>query len=337
MALEKKNILILGGAGFLGSHLADHLVAYHQVICVDNFISGSQENIDHLLRNPNFAFIKHDMTMPLDLESYPELAKFKIKARGLAEIYNMACPTSAKNFEQHRLETANANSWGTKNALDLAVKYNAKFLHLSSSVVYGPRPTDKQPFSEENIGLVNHLTPRACYDEGKRFAETLVYTYRLTHDLDTKIARVFTAYGPRMKLFDGQMIPDFIVNALNGEDLTIYGDKEFSRSLCYVSDVIDGLVRLMESDINEPINFGSAQEITLAEVAKKIISLTKSSSKIVYQDPLDFMTPLGLPNIDKAKELLGWLPVVLLEDGLKKTIDYARTEKGTIRLDAGDF
>ncbi len=334
MALEKKNILILGGAGFLGSHLSDHLVAYHQVICVDNFISGSQENIDHLLRNPNFAFIKHDMTSPLDLESYPELDKFKIKARGLAEIYNMACPTSAKNFEKHRLATATANSWGTKNALDLAVKYNAKFLHLSSSVVYGPRPTDNHLLSEEMVGLVNHLTPRACYDEGKRFAETLVYTYRLTHKIDTKIARVFTAYGPRMKLFDGQMIPDFIVNALNGENLTIYGDKDFSRSLCYVSDVIDGLVRLMESDINEPINFGSAQEITLVDVAKKIISLTKSSSKIVYQDALEFMTPLGLPNIDKAKELLGWLPVVLLEDGLKKTIDYAQTEKGTIRLQA---
>ena len=336
MALEKKNILILGGAGFLGSHLCDHLVAYHQVICVDNFSSGSQQNIDHLLRNPNFIFLKHDMTQPLNLDDFPELGKFKVKARGIAEIYNLACPTSAKQFEKHRIETAIANSAGTANALDLAVTYKAKFLHLSSSVVYGPRRDDGASFHENDIGRVNSLTPRACYDEGKRFAETLVYTYQFVHKLEAKIARVFTAYGPRMKLFDGQMVPDFIVSALNGEDLVIYGDKSFSRSLCYVSDIIDGLLRLMESAEAGPINLGSEDEYRLADVAATIIEMTGSKSKVVYHDPLEFMTPLGLPNISLAKERLGWLPVVRLEDGLRKTIDYTKAEKGVVALQADE-
>jgi UDP-glucuronate decarboxylase len=330
MAIGKKTILVLGGAGFLGSHLCDYLVQYHQVICVDNFSSGSQSNIDQLLRNPNFEFIKHDMIEPLDLEKFSELDKFKVKVNGVAEVYNLACPTSVKNFENDRIATLETNGWGTRNGLEIAKKYRAKFLHFSSSVVYGGRTEDVKTFKEDYWGHVNHLSPRGCYDEGRRFAETQVATYRQVYNLDTKIIRVFRAYGPRMKLFDGQMLPDFITNALENKDLIIYGDKSFSTSLVYFADVIDGAVKMMESEEAGPINLGSIEDYKITEVAEKIIGLTGSQSSVTYADPLLFMTPLGLPDITLAKEQLGWLPVVRLEDGLQKTIEFTKAEKGLV-------
>jgi len=328
----KKNILVIGGAGFLGSHLCDHLVKYHNVICTDNFVSGSQENIDFLLRNPNFEFIKHDITEPLDLEKFPELDKFKVKVKGVAEIYNLACPTSAKEFEAKRMETLETTSTGVINALKVALKYKAKFLHFSSSVVYGGRTEKIKSFKEDYFGSVDMLSPRACYDEGRRFAETAVVTYRQLYKLDTKIIRVFRAYGPRMKLFDGQMIPDFITNALDNKDLVIFGDKTFSSSLCYVSDVIDGAVRMMESEEAGPINLGGIEDVNIYEVAEKVIKMTGSKSKVVFKDSLLFMTPLGLPDITLAKENLGWLPIVLIEEGLEKTINYTKAEKGLVKI-----
>ena len=225
MAVGKKNILVLGGAGFLGSNLCDYLVNYHHVICVDNFVSGSQKNIDHLLRNPNFEFIKHDIVEPLELEKFSELDKFKVKVHGVAEVYNLACPTSVKNFENDRIKTLETNAWGTRNALEVALKYKAKFLHTSTSTVYGPRTEEMKFFKEDYWGKVNLLSPRACYDEGRRFAETQVATYRQVYNLDTKIMRIFRTYGPRIKLFDVQMVPDFIVDALENRDLVIYGYK----------------------------------------------------------------------------------------------------------------
>jgi len=326
---EKKNILVTGGAGFIGSHLCEKLLATSNVICLDNFLTSKEMNIDHLLRFPDFVFIKHDINLPFDPEQFPELERFKIKFQGIQEIYHLACPTSAKNFERYKIQTLEANSIGMKNILNLAVKYKAKFLFTSSSVVYGPRRSDAAFINEEDLGEnINHLSPRGCYDEGKRFAETMVETYKQVYGLDAKIARIFRTYGPRERLFDGEMVPDFIIDALDGKDLVIYGDENFSTSLCYVDDIVDGLIRLMAApaDIG-PVNLGSDQNLKLVDVAYKIIEMTGSSSKIVFEPPLLFMTPLALPDIRKAKELLGWLPLTRLEDGLRKTIEYTEAHK----------
>lgn len=330
---EKKTVLVTGGAGFIGSHLCERLLKTCNVICVDNFITSNELNIDLLLKYPNFVFLRHDISEPLDLEKFPELEQFKIKFFGIQEIYHLACPTSAKNFEKYKMQTLLANFLGTKNMLDLALKYKAKFLFASSSVVYGPRRADDFFFKEDDLGQnINQLSPRACYDEGKRFAETVVATYEQIYGLDVKIARIFRTYGPRERLFDGEMVPDFIIDALDNRDLVIYGDENFSTSLCYVTDIVDGLVRLMAAPAGiGPVNLGSDQDLKLVDVANKIIQMTGSSSKIVFESPLLFMTPLGLPDIRKAKELLGWMPLIRLEDGLQRTIDYTQAHKTLLR------
>ncbi len=328
---EKKNILVTGGAGFIGSHLCDRLVETAKVICVDNFVSSNQSNIDHLLQNPNFEFINHDITKPLNLLDYEELAGFRVEFQGVQEIYHLACPTSPKHFEDVQVQTLDANTLGVKNMLELAKEYNAKFLQASSSVVYGSRKQEDPYFFENFIGTIDQTTPRAVYDLGKKFAESMVITYNRAYNLRTRIARIFRTYGPRMKLDDGRMLPDFIVNTLKGEELVIYGDESFSTSLCYVSDMVDGLVRMMES--NAPhllLNLGSDQDLPLVEVGNKIIELTGSSSKIRYESPLMFMSPLGLPIITSAKDELGWIPITTLERGLQKTIDFAKAERSLI-------
>jgi len=327
---SKKNILVTGGAGFIGSHLCDELVKKNKVICVDNFISGNERNIDYLLQNPNFIFINYDINNPLNLDDYRELERFKVKFQGIQEIYHLACPTSPKNFEKTIIDTVLANSVGTRNILDLAVKYNSKFIFSSSSVVYGPRNSENLYFKEDYIGRVNNLTPRACYDEGKRFAETIVNTYRQAYNLDTKIARIFRTYGPRMKLNDGQMLPDFVYNALENKDLIIYGNQDFFSSFCHVSDIVQGLIKLMKSGESGPFNLGSDLDYKLVDVANKVIKLTNSKSKIIFEKPLMFMTPLGLPDLTLVKEQLGWFPIVLLEDGLNTAIEYFKAHKSII-------
>ncbi|RMD59484.1 NAD-dependent epimerase/dehydratase family protein [Candidatus Parcubacteria bacterium] len=325
---DTKNVLVTGGAGFIGSNLCDRLVSGAKVICVDNFITGKEKNIDHLLANPNFRFIKHDITKPLDLENLPELQKFKIQFQGIQEIYHLACPTSPKRFEEHKMLIADTLSIGTKNMLDLAVKYDAKFLLFSSSVVYGPRRSDNEKISETDLGQVDILSERAVYDEGKRFAETLTKTYRDVYNIDAKIIRPFRIYGPRMALGEGHMISDFINDALDGKDLEIFGDKDFNTSLCYVSDLIDAALKLMETEYFGPYNIGSDVDVNLYELAQKIIKLTGSKSKITFKEKLLFMTPLCLPNIAKARDDLGWLPIVTLEKGLDWTIHDLRASKG---------
>ena len=325
---DKKNILIMGGAGFIGSHLADQLAAGNKVICVDNLSSGSERNIDHLLANPNFKFIKHDLALPLVLEDYTELADFRLEFQGVQEIYNLACPTSPKYFDRNRIATLLANSYVVKNGLDLALKYQAKFMHLSSSVVYGERRVSHHHMVETEIGLVDQLSPRSSYDEGKRFAETMVANYRDVYKLDVRIARLFRIYGPRMLLNDGQMIPDFINNALDNKDLVIYGDQDFATGLCYVTDCVSGLLKLMDSQLTAPINFGSDIDWRLADVAQKVIDKTNSQSKIIFEQPLLFMTPLPVPDISRAREELSWMPLVTLDDGLDKTIRDLRASKG---------
>ena len=325
---DKKNVLILGGAGFIGSHLCAKLLEDNKVICVDNFSSGTERNIDHLLSDPNFKFIKHDLAKPIILEEFTELADFRIEFQGVQEIYNLACPTSPKHFTKNRIASLLANSYVLKNGLDLALKYQAKFLHFSSSVVYGGRLDDSHRVSEEEIGLVDMLSDRAAYDEAKRFAETMVKTYRDVYNLDTKILRLFRVYGPHMPLDEGHMIPDFISAALDDRDLIIHGDPSFSSSYCYVADCVSAAIRMMDSTQAGPINIGSDINLNIEDLAKKIIAMLESESKISYDKAMLFMTPLALPNITEARELLGWMPLVTLENGLQKTIDNLRASKG---------
>jgi UDP-glucuronate decarboxylase len=331
VVFDKKNILVTGGAGFVGSHLCEQLLKDSRVICIDNFITSSESNIDLLLKNPDFEFIRHDINIPFDLDAFPELARFKLKFQGVQEIYHLASPTSPKKFDQYRMQTLYSHSVGTKNVMDIAVKYAAKTLLASSSVVYGPRPVDSRAFREDEPGTGDTLSARACYDEGKRFAETICATYAQVHGLEVKIARLFRTYGPRMPLFDGHMIPDFILNALDGKPLQIFGDETFRTSLVYVDDAVDAMLKLMKApaDIG-PVNIGSDLDMALVDVAQRVLQMTGSSSAITFQPNMVFMTPLGLPDITKAKEKLGWIPLVTIDDGLKKTIDYTIAHKSLL-------
>jgi len=326
---EKKNVVVTGGAGFIGSHLCERLLKEAKVICIDDFSNSGPQNISHLLQYPDFEFINYDINKPLDLDAFAELDKFKVKFQGIQEIYHLACPTSPENFEKTKLQSLWANSSAMINTLDMAVKYRAKYLFTSSAVVYGDTPG--KVMKETDEGIVHHLSERACYDEGKRFAETCVETYRQVYNLDTKIARVFTTYGPHMKIFEKQLIPDFIINALDGKDLVIYGDEEFSTSLCYVTDMVDGLVRLMDSSAEIRVaNLGGETAVRYADAARIIVDKTRSTSKLAFEKPLLFLTRKGVPDIAYAKEALGWLPLVRLEEGLDKTIDYVIANKETM-------
>ncbi|MDD5032480.1 MAG: NAD-dependent epimerase/dehydratase family protein, partial [Patescibacteria group bacterium] len=310
------------------SQLCDELIKTCKVICLDNFSTGDERNIDHLLADPNFMFIRHDMALPIDLEKLSELQKFKIQFQGIQEIYNLACPMSPKDFDKNKIANILANSYGVKNALDLALKYEAKFMQFSSSVVYGPRQGENKKIKESELGILDMLSARSSYDEGKRFAETIVQNYKDVYGIKTKIIRIFRTYGPRMMLDDDQMIPDFIRDALDNKDLNIFGDKNFSSSFCYVSDTVDAVIKMMESDSAGPLNIGSDMDINLTDLAQKIINIVGSKSKIAYVPEKLFMTPLGLPDITAAREELGWMPVVTLEKGLKKSIDDLRASKG---------
>ncbi len=327
--IMKKNILVTGGAGFIGSHLCERLLQDgNRVICIDNFSTSHVQNINQLLQHPDFQFLRIDVNEPIDLEFFPELASFQVKFQGLQEIYHLACPTTIKKFDQFKMQTLLTNSVGTRNVLDLAVRYKSKILLSSSSVVYGPRRKEVRAFSEEMEGLIDHLSPRACYDEGRRFAESMFATYEQVYGIEIKIARIFRTYGPRMPLFDGHLIPDFVLNAIDNKELVIYGDESFMTSLCYVTDVVDGMLRLMASEKEvRVVNIGGDQDIKIVDVAKKIIAMTESQSTVRFEPSLLFLSSLGLPNIQRAKEELGWLPLVLLEDGLKRTIEYVKANK----------
>ena len=325
---EHKNILVTGGAGFIGSHLCERLLQdKHRVICVDNLSTGHVGHIDALLQNPDFSFIRLDINQPFDLDSFLELAPFKIPFQGIQEIYHLACPTTIRNFDQFKIQTLLSNSLGNYHILELAKKFRSKILFTSSSVVYGQRKEHPTLVTEDEEGILDHLTPRACYDEGKRFSETMFETYRQVHGLEIRIVRLFRTYGPRMSLFDGQLIPEFILNALDGKNLLLYGKRDFRTSLTFITDVIDGLLRIMQaSEYEGPVNLGSDVDLRLEQVAQQIIRLTDSPSTIVEGEPLEFLFESVLPRIDRAKEL-GWFPLVRLEDGLRRTIDYMKANK----------
>lgn len=329
--LERRNVIVAGGAGFIGSHLCDKLVKTSHVICVDNFITSSVSNIEHLLQDPNFEFINHDIIQPLDLESLPELSRFQIRFQGIQEIYDLACPISKRHFDDYKIATVLTNSVGVKNILDLAVQYHAKVLYASSSVLYGPRQPGKVYYAETDDCHIDHLTSRGAYDEGKRFSEAILQTYADVYGLDVKIARIFRTYGPRMKIFDGNLIPDMILSALDDKDIVITGDEETRTSLAFVTDIIDGIVRLMQTPIDVTlVNLGAIDDIRLVGVAQKILELTESSSRVRFEPPYANYTEAGLPDITRAREILGWMPLVRLEDGLTKMIEFARSHKKRI-------
>lgn len=321
--IENKNILVLGGAGFIGSHLCEELVKRgDNVVCIDNFVSSDVENIRSLLEYPNFEFIRHDVTEDLDFSDTPELKKFKVEVQGFQEIYNLACPTAPKDYSKFPVQTAIANSVGVVNSLEWAQKFKARYLLTSSSAVYGRPPEDGNPVEEGYYGLLDFLGPRACYNEGKRFAETLVMTYRDVYQLNTSIARIFSTYGPRMLQHSGRQIPDFIHNASENGQVDIAGDDKSVLSFCYVKDIVEGLIALMASEISEPINLGSEQVYTLGEVAKKIIDTMNSSSTINYTNKYEYTMQPAVPSISKAKEELNWFPLVSIDEGLREAIEY---------------
>jgi UDP-glucuronate decarboxylase len=308
MHIEKR-VLVTGGAGFLGSHLCERLLAEGAIVlCVDNFFTGARRNIDHLLEHKHFEVIRHDVTFPLYLE--------------VDEIYNLACPASPIHYQHDPVQTTKTSVHGAINMLGLAKRLRAKILQASTSEVYGD--PDVHPQTEDYWGHVNPVGPRSCYDEGKRCAETLFFDYWRQHRLQIKVARIFNTYGPRMHPNDGRVVSNFIVQALLGRDITVYGEGLQTRSFCYVDDLIDGLIRLMatRADATGPVNIGNPVEFTIQELAMQVVSLIGSRSRIIHR-PLPENDPKQRrPDISRAQELLGWRPRVALKDGLMRTIEY---------------
>jgi UDP-glucuronate decarboxylase len=306
-----KRILITGGAGFLGSHLCERLLGDgNKIICLDNFYTGSRENISHLLSNPLFELIEHDIIHPV----YPEVD----------EIYNLACPASPTHYQFNPIKTIKTNVMGAIIVLGIAKRTGAKLLQASTSEVYGD--PEVHPQKETYWGRVNPIGIRSCYDEGKRAAECLMMDYRRQNGVNAKIVRIFNTYGPRMAINDGRVVSNFIIQALQGKDITVYGDGSHTRSFCYFSDMIDGLIRMMNSSDNfyGPVNIGNPSEFTILELAQKVIKLTNGNSRIIFQ-PLPSDDPTQRkPDIELAKRKLGWKPQVELEQGLVDTIKYFR-------------
>jgi UDP-glucuronate decarboxylase len=308
---NRKRVLVTGGAGFLGSHLCDRLLAAgNDVLCVDNFFTGSRDNVLHLLDNPHFELMRHDVTFPLYVE--------------VDEVYNLACPASPIHYQHDPVQTTKTSVHGAINMLGLAKRVGARIMQASTSEVYGDPAVHPQP--EEYWGNVNTIGPRACYDEGKRCAETLFFDYHRQHKLDIKVIRIFNTYGPRMHPNDGRVVSNFIIQALKGEPITIYGDGQQTRSFCYVDDLIEGFLRFMDTPagVTGPINLGNPGEFTMLELAEKVVRLTRSASKIEHK-PLPQDDPKQRqPDIAKARALMDWEPVVPLEEGLDRTIAYFR-------------
>jgi len=309
MNTPKKRVLVTGGAGFLGSHLCERLLADgHDVLAVDNYFTGRRDNILHLLDAPRFEIMRRDITFPLYVE--------------VDEIYNLACPASPAHYQFDPVQTTKVSVVGAINMLGLAKRLKAKVLQASTSEVYGDPIV--HPQTEEYRGSVNIIGPRACYDEGKRCAETLFFDYRRQHRLAIKVVRIFNTYGPRMHPNDGRVVSNFIVQALRGEDLTIFGDGLQTRAFCYVDDMIEGFVRMMATgdDVTGPINLGNPVELPMVRLAERVIELTGSKSRLVYR-PLPADDPVQrCPDIGKARDALGWRPAVPLDDGLTRTIAY---------------
>jgi UDP-glucuronate decarboxylase len=309
MTTASKRILVTGGAGFIGSHLCERLLAQgHDVLCVDNFFTSSRHNIHHLLENRRFELLRHDVTFPLYVE--------------VEEIYNLACPASPIHYQHDPVQTTKTSVHGAINMLGLAKRLGARIFQASTSEIYGDPSINPQ--SEEYWGNVNPIGYRSCYNEGKRCAETLFFDYYRQHNLKIKVARIFNTYGPRMHPDDGRVVSNFIVQALRGEDLSIYGNGSQTRSFCYVEDLVSGIVRLMASadEVTGPINLGNPSECSILQLAELVLELTGSRSRVVERPLPEDDPKLRCPDISKAKLLLGWQPEIALEEGLRRTIEY---------------
>lgn len=305
-------ILLTGGAGFLGSHLCERLLKEgHSVLCMDNLITGRRENISHLAGDENFEFIKHDVSKHVVVDGKVDY------------VMHFASPASPEDYLKYPIKTLKVGSLGTHNALGVARAQGARFILASTSEVYGDPLVNPQP--ETYWGNVNPVGPRGCYDEAKRFAEAITMAYHRAHGMDTRIVRIFNTYGERMRHHDGRVVPNFLDQALKGEPLTVYGDGSQTRSFCYVSDLVEGIYRLMLSSLNEPVNIGNPQEMSVLEFAKKIKDMTGSKSEIVFKDLPVNDPKVRRPDITRAKKELGWEPAVTLEEGLKRTIVWARS------------
>lgn len=304
-------ILVSGGSGFIGSFLCEKLLSEgHQVVCLDNLFTGNQENIEHLKDNPNFSFVLHDIIEPFYIEDK------------IDQIYNLACPASPIHYQKNPIRTIKANTIGVVNMLDLARAHQASILQASTSEVYGD--PEISPQNENYRGAVNTIGPRACYDEGKRCAETLFFDYRRMHGVDIKVIRIFNTYGPKMALNDGRVMSNFIVQALKGEDITIYGDGSQTRSFCYVSDLVDGMIKMMNSDLTGPVNLGNPNEITIKTLAQRIIEKLNSKSKLIFMNLPEDDPKQRCPDISLAKSKLDWEPKVSLDEGLSYMSDFFR-------------
>ncbi len=312
--MKNKTILVTGGAGFIGSYICERLLEEgNEVLCVDNCYTGDKSNIYHLLNNHLFEFIRHDITFPLYVE--------------VDEIYNLACPASPIHYQKDPVQTTKTSVHGAINMLGLAKRLNIKILQASTSEVYGDPEVSPQP--ETYKGSVNPIGKRACYDEGKRCAETLFFDYHRQYNLNIRVARIFNTYGPRMVPHDGRAVSNFIAQALKDNDVTVYGKGNQTRSFCYVEDTVEGLIRMMENkeDFPGPVNIGNPNEFTILELAERIIKLTNSNSKIVYRNLPEDDPMQRKPNISLAKNKLNWTPKTQIEEGLKKTIEYFKNKK----------
>ena len=305
--------IVTGGSGFIGSHLCKKLLYLEEkVLCIDNLSTGNIKNISNLFKNKNFQFLEHDITNPLYLP-------YKVD-----RIYNLACPASPIHYQQDAIKTLKTNILGTMNMLELCKLHSSRFLQASTSEVYGD--PEVHPQVENYWGNVNPIGPRACYDEGKRCAETLCFDYKRQHGIDIRVIRIFNTYGPKMALNDGRVISNFIVQALKGEKITIYGTGAQTRSFCYVTDLVSGLCKMMNSNLTGPINLGNPNEYKIVDIAKKIIELTNSKSQLLFKELPEDDPKRRKPNIDLAKTNLNWTPIIKLEQGLENTIEYFKKE-----------
>ena len=320
LSMSRKRILVTGGAGFLGSHLVDRLIADgHEVLCVDNLFTGNKSNLDHLHNHPRFEFMRHDVCFPLYVE--------------VDEIYNLACPASPVHYQHDPVQTAKTSVIGAINMLGLAKRLKCRIFQASTSEVYGDPAI--HPQTEAYWGNVNPIGPRSCYDEGKRCAETLFFDYNRQHGIDIKVARIFNTYGPRMHPADGRVVSNFIIQALAGEPITLYGDGSQTRSFCYVDDLIEGFIRLMSTDVDVtgPVNLGNPVEFTIRELAEEVLHQTESDSPLIMK-PLPTDDPkMRRPNITHAQNVIGWEPKVPLREGLAETIGYFRHLKARVEKD----
>ncbi len=309
--MRDKNVLVTGGAGFIGSHLCEELLKGNKVICVDNLSTGNCKNVEHLMVNENFKFIEHDVSKPLNLKGRVDF------------IFHLASPASPIDYQKLPIETMMANSLGTLNILNLAKEKHSKLLLASTSEVYGD--PEEHPQNESYWGHVNPTGPRSCYDESKRFAEALAFAYQRIHGVDVKIARIFNTYGPRMRKNDGRAIPNFVTQALNNEPITVYGNGKQTRSFCYVSDMVEGLIRLVESEFFDVFNLGNPDEMKIIDVAEKVKGMVGSKSDMVFRSLPKDDPVRRKPDITKARKKLGWKPRTGFEEGLGKTIEWFRS------------